>query len=91
MNVSLMNASKLGIQPRGGFDNPLQHPSMRCLSLGYPSDIGLTRGCMMGVGSRVNFWTRVALPMDEFAELEKELLETENSPDNLLQIGRAHV
>ena len=40
---------------------------------------------MMGVGSRVNFWTRVALPMDEFAELEKELLETENSPDNSLQ------
>ena len=64
----------------------------------YPLNTPFTRGCREDVGSRLKFRIRGESPMDEFAELETELMEEKNSPTpslqhilNLLDSGKLEV
>ena len=64
----------------------------------YSRNTPFTRGCRKDVGSRLKFRIRGESPMDEFAELEKELMEEKNSPTpslqhilNLLDSGKLEV
>ena len=64
----------------------------------YTLNTPFTSGCRKDVGSRLKFRKHGESPMDEFAELEKELMEEKNSPTpslkhilNLLDSGKLEV